>query len=372
MDLPTPPAYLVREHADAICHSGIFDGKERLQSLLRFIVEQTLAGERTTETIIASAVWKDSDKSSVRENLKRLRKQLEKYYRSIESQTAIITISIPPAGLDSATRKFKHYQAAFSFHPEMLTSATIFAQVLHCRYDVPLSDGELWFNIGPEPVSLLRGVIQRHKAHAFLLGALYLKKADETRQATFEKMIQLYELAGSILDAASVEPEHQDFQVKLAISVATTMIRAVDTLASYFAEVTANRCAITEELRQHCETALASIFLALHGFKDLLTQRLLPLTGIRCKLYVVDYEAREGRCYYGLLVDVRKVEAFTTAMRGNKNLDLSQYGTVVASGWGTRPPGLEETLREAYEPMLVSEEEEISPPLPQPSMRPSA
>ena len=363
---PPPPAYLIREQVDAICHSATFDPHDLLQQLLRFIVEQSLAGVELTEAILAFELWHDSSmgKNRVRMGVTRLRKKLLEYYKAIESQTAIIVISLPPAGLDAATREFKHYKATFSFHPGMIRSATTFAQILQYKYDVPLADGELWFNTGLEPVSLLHGAIQKHKAKALFVASLHMADADEERQALFRDIVSLYDLAAAVLEQLTGEDVVQrDIQVEITFPVVTQAIRSADTLSAHFVEVIAGRCAITRELQDANGAALRSIFIAEGHYCDLLYQKLLPAMGVRANLYEISYSPQDGPpIYVIMLIETEDDEAFKSAMAGSALFNLLDYGIVLSQGNGSPPAGLKETLREAYKALLRSDKKDEQAP----------
>jgi tetratricopeptide (TPR) repeat protein len=154
---------LVYYHAEDICHSVAFRTKPLPQKLLKFIVLQTIRGQKTTETVLADFLSANSNKgdreniseNDVRQNVVRLRRLLNKYYESPDSATAIVAISIPPAGVDPQTGKRRHYEAIASVREVVGRNAQTFGAALHYKYGIPQEDGEAWFNTGEPPLSIV-------------------------------------------------------------------------------------------------------------------------------------------------------------------------------------------------------------------------
>jgi hypothetical protein len=60
--------------------------------------------------------------------------------------------------------------------------------------------------------------------------------------------------------------------------------------------------------------------------------------------------------YFFVLVDIGNQKAFAAALSGTAPFDLSDHGSVVASGKGTPPAGLKEELLATHKEVLFSEE----------------
>ncbi len=156
--------------------------------------------------MLAVELWGDpkTGKSTVRMAVTRLRRAIDKYYKSREGKTAIIIVDIPDVGgwdphtgiLHSGVNK--HYHADISFHPMMLDAAKNFSNALYLKYDLPLNEGEAWFDTGREPrslVALVRHMEGRKAALKNLLSNSFLadpairareeeKKDDAQRDST--------------------------------------------------------------------------------------------------------------------------------------------------------------------------------------------
>jgi Tfp pilus assembly protein PilF/TolB-like protein len=95
---PTPA--LVRAELSAICGSPVFAGAPRLQKLLAFLVDQTLAGNPLKESIIGVAVflrdpgYDPKEDSIVRGEARRLRSKLIEYYAAADLAHDVI-IDLP-------------------------------------------------------------------------------------------------------------------------------------------------------------------------------------------------------------------------------------------------------------------------------------
>jgi len=100
VEIPTPPA--VREQVARIAASPPFTSSPRLAELLRFIVEETLAGRADTlrESLIGDTVYARNPPydprvdSTVRVEARRLRRKLEVYYASLGKNDTVY-ISLP-------------------------------------------------------------------------------------------------------------------------------------------------------------------------------------------------------------------------------------------------------------------------------------
>lgn len=66
-------------------------------------------------------------------------------------------------------------------------------------------------------------------------------------------------------------------------------------------------------------------------------------------LYEINNRQEDGRVsYFFVLIDPVKEKAFFKAYHNNKECLLSDYGTIVASGWGEPPESVKQRMREEY------------------------
>jgi eukaryotic-like serine/threonine-protein kinase len=104
----SPPPESVRTELRTICHSAVFGSAPRLQKLLRYLVEESLAGHPLKESIVGVAVFSrdpgydPKQDSVVRSEVRRLRTKLTEYYAA-EGAGDNIIIDLPkgsyvPAG----------------------------------------------------------------------------------------------------------------------------------------------------------------------------------------------------------------------------------------------------------------------------------
>src|ERR1035441_5565970 len=107
-----------------MCQGHTFGTQVLMQFMLKLIVRRTLNGQITTEDLLAD-LWRTAEPEviyedvtvlwqKVRVNVGRLRKLINKYYKSLDAQAPIVLISIPRAGVDTVSRKLIHYTATFS------------------------------------------------------------------------------------------------------------------------------------------------------------------------------------------------------------------------------------------------------------------
>jgi hypothetical protein len=67
------------------------------------------------------------------------------------------------------------------------------------------------------------------------------------------------------------------------------------------------------------------------------------------RLYGLSHRFAHGLvAYYFILVDPVKEQRFLRTLSSKEPIELTQYGEIVASGWGEAPPALIESLKKKY------------------------
>ena len=77
------------------------------------------------------------------------------------------------------------------------------------------------------------------------------------------------------------------------------------------------------------------------------------LVSVKNLLYGLSYAPENSeRIYYYILIQPDRENAFREALAGTEPFNITEYGAIIATGWGDPPEGLKEELRIKYNAVL--------------------